>query len=61
MVTHRVSTEGQSLAAQVAQLIKAGCKTVFRETASGAQIDRAQLRKALGQLDGGRRVDRDAA
>jgi len=33
----RVSTDGQSVAAQVRQLTKAGCKKVFRETASGAK------------------------
>jgi DNA invertase Pin-like site-specific DNA recombinase len=43
----RVSTDGQSVDVQVRQLIKAGCKKVFRETASGAKTDRAQLRKAL--------------
>jgi DNA invertase Pin-like site-specific DNA recombinase len=48
----RVSTDGQSVEAQVRQLTKAGCKKVFRETASGAKTDRAQLRKALDQLDG---------
>jgi DNA invertase Pin-like site-specific DNA recombinase len=47
----RVSTDGQSVDAQVRQLTKAGCKKVFRETASGAQTDRAQLRKALAALD----------
>jgi DNA invertase Pin-like site-specific DNA recombinase len=47
----RVSTDGQSVAAQVAQLRKAGAATVFRETASGARTDRAQLRKALASLD----------
>ena len=31
----------------------AGCKKVFRETASGAKTDRAQLRNALDQLDAG--------
>src|SRR3954471_9747873 len=49
----RVSTDGQSVEAQVGQLTKAGCKKVFRETASGAKTDRAQLRKALDQLDAG--------
>ena len=49
----RVSTDGQSVDAQVRQLTKAGCKKVFRETASGAKTDRAQLRKALDQLDAG--------
>jgi DNA invertase Pin-like site-specific DNA recombinase len=49
----RVSTDGQSVDAQVRQLTKAGCKKVFRETASGAKTDRAQLRRALAQLDAG--------
>jgi DNA invertase Pin-like site-specific DNA recombinase len=39
--------------AQVRQLTKAGCKKVFRETASGAKTDRAELRKALATLDDG--------
>jgi DNA invertase Pin-like site-specific DNA recombinase len=47
----RVSTDGQSVDAQVRQLTKAGCKKVFRETASGANTDRAQLAKALAALD----------
>jgi DNA invertase Pin-like site-specific DNA recombinase len=49
----RVSTDGQSVGAQVRQLAKAGCKKVFRETASGAKTDRTQLRKALEQIDAG--------
>ncbi len=49
----RVSTDGQSVEAQVRQLAKAGCSKVFREVASGAKIDRAQLRKALGRLEAG--------
>src|ERR1700710_341571 len=49
----RVSTDGQSVDAQVRQLTKAGCKKVFRETASGAKTDRAQLRKALAALEAG--------
>ena len=47
----RVSTDGQSVDAQVRQLTKAGCKKVFREVASGAKTDRAQLRKMLDQID----------
>jgi DNA invertase Pin-like site-specific DNA recombinase len=46
----RVSTGGQSLDAQVKQLRAAGAEKVFRETASGAQTDRAQLGRAIGQL-----------
>jgi DNA invertase Pin-like site-specific DNA recombinase len=49
----RVSTDGQSVAAQVKQLREAGAEKVFQETASGAQTDRAQLRRALAQLDRG--------
>ena len=49
----RVSTDGQSVAAQVAALTDAGAGKVFREVASGAQTDRAQLRRLLGALDAG--------
>ncbi len=49
----RVSTDGQSVDAQVRQLTKAGCKRVFREVASGAKTDRTQLRRALAQLETG--------
>src|SRR3954452_2478551 len=45
----RVSTDGQSVDAQVRQL----CKKVFRETASGAKTDRAELHKAIAKLDEG--------
>src|SRR3954462_5350258 len=48
-----VSTDGQSVEAQVRQLTKAGCKKVFRETAIGANTDRSQLRKALDRLEAG--------
>jgi DNA invertase Pin-like site-specific DNA recombinase len=49
----RVSTDGQSIDAQVRQLRAAGARQVFREVASGAKTDRAQLRRALAQLDAG--------
>ena len=49
----RVSTDGQSVEAQVRQLAKAGCSKVFRKVASGARTDRAQLRKALDRLEAG--------
>jgi DNA invertase Pin-like site-specific DNA recombinase len=49
----RVSTDGQSVDAQVKRLRAAGAEKVFRETASGARADRAQLRRALHQLDKG--------
>jgi DNA invertase Pin-like site-specific DNA recombinase len=47
----RVSTDGQSVVAQVAELRKHGAGKVFREVASGAKTDRAQLRRVLDQLD----------
>ena len=49
----RVSTDGQSVAAQVAQLKAAGCEKVFREVASGAKTDRNQLCQALVRLAAG--------
>jgi DNA invertase Pin-like site-specific DNA recombinase len=49
----RVSTDGQSVDAQVAALRKHGAAKVFREVASGAKTDRAQLRRLLDQLDAG--------
>ena len=49
----RVSTDGQSVDAQVRQLTKAGCKKVYREVASGAKTDRSQLRRALDQIAAG--------
>jgi DNA invertase Pin-like site-specific DNA recombinase len=49
----RVSTDGQSVDAQVRQLRAAGCEKIYREKASGAKTDRAQLRRVLDQLDAG--------
>src|SRR3954447_24129727 len=49
----RVSTDGQSVAAQVQQLTAAGCAKVFREVASGVRTDRIQLRRALAKLESG--------
>ncbi|MFI5023616.1 MAG: recombinase family protein [Alphaproteobacteria bacterium] len=49
----RVSTDGQNVDTQVRQPKAAGCGQVFRETASGAKTDRAQLRRALAALDAG--------
>jgi DNA invertase Pin-like site-specific DNA recombinase len=49
----RVSTDGQSVDAQVKQLRVAGAEKIFRETASGAQTDRAGLRRVLGRLGKG--------
>ena len=49
----RVSTDGQSVDAQVKQLRAAGAEKLFRETASGARADRAELRRAIGKLETG--------
>ena len=49
----RVSTDGQSAAAQVAALSAAGAGKVFREVASGAKTNRTQLRKAIASLRAG--------
>ncbi len=49
----RVSTDGQSVAAQVAALAEAGASKVFRETASGAKTDRTQLRRSVELLERG--------
>ncbi|MDX2274214.1 MAG: recombinase family protein [Hyphomonadaceae bacterium] len=46
----RVSTADQNPALQVEALKAAGCKRIFRETASGAQRDRPELAKALDYL-----------
>jgi DNA invertase Pin-like site-specific DNA recombinase len=46
----RVSTDGQTLAAQDAALSAAGCAKIYSETASGAKTDRAALRKAIARL-----------
>ena len=39
----RVSTDGQTLDAQVAQLKAAGAEKVFREKVSGVRADRPEL------------------
>src|SRR5258707_436181 len=46
----RVSTGGQSEAAQVRQLRAAGAGKVFREVASGAKTDRPPLRRLLAGI-----------
>ena len=61
----RVSTDGQSVEGQVRQLRAAGAAKVFRETASGAKTDRAQLKRVVAQLAAGdvlmvTRLDRPA-
>jgi len=49
----RVSTDGQSVTAQIAALKKAGAGKMSREVASGAKTDRTQLRRLLDELDAG--------
>jgi DNA invertase Pin-like site-specific DNA recombinase len=49
----RVSTDGQNVAAQVAQLTKAGAAKIYKEVASGAKSNRTQLQKVITALDAG--------
>lgn len=46
----RVSTDGQTLEAQLSALRTAGCERVFREKISGTQADRKELRRLLAAL-----------
>jgi DNA invertase Pin-like site-specific DNA recombinase len=46
----RVSTDGQSVNAQVAALRKRGAAKLIREVASGAKTERTQLRRVIEQL-----------
>src|SRR5208337_1279387 len=49
----RVSTDGQTVDAQVKQLRDAGAEKIFRETASGAKTDRRELARPLSALRDG--------
>jgi DNA invertase Pin-like site-specific DNA recombinase len=49
----RVSTDGQSVDAQVKQLRAAGAEKIFRETASGAKTDRREMAKAIRAVGDG--------
>jgi DNA invertase Pin-like site-specific DNA recombinase len=49
----RVSTNGQDLSAQDAELRTAGCAKVFKEKMSGARSDRPELAKAISRLEEG--------
>src|SRR3954452_19366833 len=49
----RVSTYGQTLEAQLAQLKAQGCSRIYREKASGAQPDRRELLKLLKAVTSG--------
>jgi DNA invertase Pin-like site-specific DNA recombinase len=47
----RVSTNGQDLSSQEAELLAAGCAEVFKEKVSGAKTDRAGLAKLIRRLE----------
>jgi DNA invertase Pin-like site-specific DNA recombinase len=49
----RVSSNGQSLASQDAELMAAGCAKVYAEKVSGAVSDRTELAKLLKRLQEG--------
>ena len=49
----RVSTDGQSLSAQLAELKAAKCAKIFQEKISGARSDRKQLTRLMGVLTKG--------
>jgi DNA invertase Pin-like site-specific DNA recombinase len=49
----RVSTNGQDLSAQDAELRAAGCVKTFKEKVSGAKTDRPELAKAIRRLEPG--------
>lgn len=46
----RVSTQGQSLEAQLASLNDAGCEKVFSEKVSGAKSDRKEMHRVIDRL-----------
>jgi len=49
----RVSTSGQSLEAQLAELKAAGCKKIYQEKITGKHRDRPELKRALEALGDG--------
>ncbi len=49
----RVSTDGQSLTAQIAELKAAACTEIFQEKVSGAKSDRKQLARVIARLGEG--------
>lgn len=49
----RVSTDGQTLDAQVEALRAAGCEQIFREKVSGARADRPQLKRLMDKIAAG--------
>jgi len=49
----RVSTNGQDLGSQEAELMAAGAAKVFKEKVSGAKTDRVELAKLIRRLESG--------
>jgi DNA invertase Pin-like site-specific DNA recombinase len=49
----RVSTDGQTLASQEAELMAAGCAKVYSEKVSGARTDRLELAKVMRRIEAG--------
>jgi DNA invertase Pin-like site-specific DNA recombinase len=49
----RVSTNGQDLAGQVAELHAAGCTKIYREKVSGVKTDRPELGRLVRMLEPG--------
>lgn len=49
----RVSSTGQDLAQQLAQLSAAGCTKIYQEKVSGGTAERPQLKRAIVALDAG--------
>ncbi len=49
----RVSTDGQTLASQDAELMAAGCAKVYAEKVSGARTDRVELAKVMRRVEAG--------
>jgi DNA invertase Pin-like site-specific DNA recombinase len=49
----RVSTDGQSLTAQVTELKAANCNRIYQEKISGARSDRKQLTRLISELGKG--------
>jgi DNA invertase Pin-like site-specific DNA recombinase len=47
----RVSTDGQTLASQDAELMAAGCAKVYQEKVSGVRTDRAELAKMMKRIE----------
>ena len=49
----RVSTQGQTLEAQLEQLGNAGCSKIYAEKISGARSDRPELLRLLKDMEPG--------